>query len=46
MNLQGIAIATSSLNRSLGAGVLEKFMAQPLALVLGLAASALSSLSC
>ena len=36
----------SSLNRSLGAGVLDKFMTQPLALVQGLAVSALASLSC
>ena len=36
----------SSLNRSLGASVLDKFMTQPLALVQGLAVSALASLSC
>lgn len=39
-------VLDSSLNRSLGAGVLEKFMTQPLAVVQGLAVSALSSLSC
>lgn len=39
-------VLDSNLNRSLGAGVLEKFMTQPLALVQGLAVSALSSLSC
>lgn len=36
----------SSLNRSLGAGVLDKFMTQPLLVVQGLAVSALASLSC
>lgn len=39
-------VLDSHLNRSLGASVVEKFMAQPLALIQGLAASALSALSC
>lgn len=39
-------VLDAHLNRSLGAGVVEKFMAQPLALVQGLAVSALAALSC
>lgn len=39
-------VLDAHLNRSLGAGVVEKFMAQPLTLIQGLAASALSALSC
>jgi hypothetical protein len=43
MNYQ---VLDSHLNRSLGAGVVEKFLTQPLALVQGLAVSALSAISC
>ncbi|MDC0674421.1 hypothetical protein [Nannocystis radixulma] len=39
-------VLDAHLNRSLGAGVVQKFMTQPLALVQGLAVSALASLSC
>lgn len=39
-------VLDSHLNRSLGAGVVQKFLAQPLALVQGLAVSALSAISC
>ena len=39
-------VLDSHLNRSLGAGVVQKFLTQPLALVQGLAVSALSALSC
>lgn len=39
-------VLDSHLNRSLGAGVVQKFMTQPLALVQGLAVSALSAIAC
>lgn len=39
-------VLDAHLNRSLGAGVVEKFLTQPLSLVQGLAVSALSALSC
>lgn len=39
-------VLDAHLNRSLGAGIVQKFMTQPLALVQGLAVSALASLSC
>lgn len=39
-------VLDAHLNRSLGAGIVEKFMTQPLALVQGLTVSALTALAC